>query len=92
MTRLVRRPTLGWTFEMYRLASPTLLPRLRNSCATDAMAALVGPMWERSLTAFLSALCFTEFFVWGEALNWSTRDSISFRIDAIVSSCCIESE
>jgi hypothetical protein len=43
-----------------------------------------------TFTASLSALCFTEAFSSGEAVNCSTRRSISFLSGAIPSSCCIE--
>lgn len=77
---------------MYRLASPRVLLRMRNSCATDAMAAFVGPRCGRSLTTFLSALSLTEFFVWGEVLNCSTSNSISWRRWDIPSACCMDRE
>jgi len=89
-TRSFSLSILGWMLAMRELTSARFLPSLRNSSATHAIAALVGPISGMTLTARRSAFRFTAALASGEAANWSTRRSICFLSAAIPCSCCIE--
>ena len=82
---------MGAAFPIEELTSARFLPCARNSWATEAIAAFVGPISRMTLTASRSAFRFTAALTSGEALNCSTRRSICFLSGAIPSSCCMES-